>query len=55
MFDLFDFNRNGKVDLEEETLGMMLVMGAFDEKLDDTDADAFDDDFDDQSDDASDF
>ena len=44
MFDIFDFNGDGKTSFEEEMLGTMLIMGAFDEKEPDADVDLFDDD-----------
>lgn len=46
MFDLFDFNGDGKTSFEEQMLGTMLIMGAFDAKEDDADADLFDDELD---------
>lgn len=44
MFDLFDFNGDGKTSFEENLFGTMLVMGAFEEMDPDADLDLFDDD-----------
>ena len=49
MFDIFDFNGDGKTSFEEEMLGTMLVMGAFGEKKQKLD-DGFDDDDTDEDD-----
>lgn len=47
MSDLFDFDGNGETSFEENMLGTMLVMGAFDEpetENDDDEPDDWDDD-----------
>lgn len=50
MFDLFDFDGDGKTSFEENMLGTMLVMGVFDEKQSDEDMDLFEDDGDSEED-----
>ena len=41
--DLFDFNGDGKASFEEQMIGTMLVMGAFDEKPDENEYDESED------------
>lgn len=48
---LFDFNGDGNVSFEEQMLGTMLVMGAFDEKPDEGEYDESEDSSFDEDDD----